>query len=207
MTQKGKIQVPPGFEEIIGGITVKPQNLSESLIESFIFPSLTKNEEISVIGNKLDLRGRDDALIVLAGFRRLSELEEIDLSECGLEQIPINLLSSAANLRVLHLNHNKITKIPPNFSSNFNLLEHLDLSHNQLTDISTLASLNTLDTLILDSNKIKSLSPFVNCASLRILSVNDNNITSIPIGLRVPILSKEGNVSLEKSSFPIPRRF
>lgn len=115
----------------------------------------------------------------------LKAVEEIDLSNSGLEFIP-NEINYFTHLERLRLHHNQITALP------YLQLPHLkllDVSYNQVTRLPSHLNLPNLQSLLLDYNHITEVSPSVNLPELKKLLLNCNQITKWPQEILLPNLT------------------
>ena len=93
-------------------------------------------------------------LVDLAGFDRMSCLEQVDLS------------------------HNRISNIYLlQYSPSRDTIKKLNLSYNDLTDITALSSLTAVESLDLRGNRIPSVMPLLNLNSLRYLYLEGNPLS------------------------------
>ncbi|XP_067941606.1 leucine-rich repeat-containing protein 57-like [Watersipora subatra] len=129
------------------------------------------------------------------------------LTKLGLEEVPPELSSIAANLRTLDLSENRIGRLPATISQ-FGLLKSLQLSFNSLRNLpDEIGDLARLETLVLTGNqlsglpetlaKIKTLTTLTasrnqfvvfptvvySLRRLDVLDLSANKITSIPDGI------------------------
>ncbi len=130
-------------------------------------------------------------------LQRLTELRELRLSNCPLEDISflkklrklqkfelinsnvqdISPLIDLPNLVELSLIHNDITDIIPII--NLLKLRKLNLASNKISDITPIGALISLEELDLSSNKIIDVSVLRKLRKLRILNLNSNKIESM----------------------------
>lgn len=68
-----------------------------------------------------------------AGVEGLVALTSLDLTACGLTEVP-ELLSALVNLQTLYLRRNKLTNLP-SFLGSMTALEHLDADDNLITTL------------------------------------------------------------------------
>lgn len=153
--------------------------------------------------------------------RIVNTLEELDLRNNNLGQIPSVGISAVLNLRTLILARNGISSIAPRTFDQYqskSVLTKLDLSANQLQDVDPLAmvGLTAIEQMNLDKNflntvptaalrqlrYLKGMLPYLSCAILIIifstledLSLGANQLSEIPNGaLSLPSLK---SLSLE----------
>ncbi|VVC97269.1 protein artichoke [Leptidea sinapis] len=147
--------------------------------ESFLQPSGSGVEELTLIGNKImhtsEFRSLLDAL---------PRLKILDLSKNFLREIPRGALRGHASLELLHLNENKLKFIEPDSFVAMPALRELHLSNNYLSDETNegpfwnLPSLKGLD---LSNNFFQRLQPklFYSLSALRRINLSSNKLTVI----------------------------
>ncbi|XP_050892067.1 receptor-like protein EIX1 [Lathyrus oleraceus] len=156
--------------------------------------SFLRNLDLSRVQNL-----NDSAHHALQFIGKLPILEKLSLSQCGLSDVNIPLLSDShlnfsTYLTILDVDKNQLTSSMIfhwvfNYSSN---LQYLDLSHNFLRgvipdDFGTL--MHSLVTLDLSYNSIEGKIPksIGNVSSLQHLSLSDNHISGMLPGLSFPL--------------------
>ncbi|CAG4968697.1 unnamed protein product [Colias eurytheme] len=163
--------------------------------ESFLQPSGSGVEELTLIGNKIrhisEFRSLLDAL---------PRLKFLDLSENFLQDIPRGALRGHPSLERLHLNKNNINFIETDAIVAMPALRELHLSNNSLSDISEgpFWNLPTLKGLDLSKNYFQRLQPklFYNLPALRRINLSDNQIAIIdPITFMESPLLEHINIS------------
>lgn len=120
---------------------------------------------------------------------------KIDLSNKGLHEFPIELLS-CKNLKKLNLSNNHLKSLPKGIDK-LKRLEVLDVSYNQLNVLySNTFNLKKLEVLILKNNKVKKLPKQIkNLQYLKNLNIANNNLIELPKELvELPYL-EELNIS------------
>lgn len=127
-----------------------------------------------------------------------SQLQNLTISDCGLTQLssdPIRFLSTATDLRQLHMRNNRLKHLswPGLFSAQFNLVS-LDISYNDIREVapdlfptktSRLIELNLFgnDLLRVPDELFSSLR------ALRTLNLGYNNLTQVPARALLPLTS------------------
>ncbi|XP_063844773.1 protein artichoke-like [Scylla paramamosain] len=166
------------------------------------FLQLTQLRHLDLAGNPLkDVNGTS-----LAG---LPNLESLDLSRCGLAELPDNLFDSSMSLRSLSLAGNKLTHLKAAAFIGLSDLTQLDLSDNSLGLSSCRAVLVTprLQQLTLSGNPTRELCPdlakledlqelraanilmtevrpnaLAELRHLQLLDISTNLVTEVPVG-------------------------
>lgn len=123
----------------------------------------------------------DDVEIVwpVVGYKtdRLSNIVELGLHRCGVEDKDLVSISNLTFLTVLHLDSNKISKIGN--LKNLVSLEELHASHNEIKDLTGLDQFTNLEVLNLGYNHIDSIAILEYLTKLTSLEINDNKISDI----------------------------
>lgn len=120
-----------------------------------------------------------DGLIVndvtsINGIKWLTNLEELDLSNNGIDNI--DFASSASNLKKIILkNNNNISDITT--LKNHMGLEYIDLSDNNLTEIGYLQNYGNVKYLDLSNNNITDITSVGNLTLLESVFLNNNKLT------------------------------
>lgn len=135
----------------------------------------------------LSMNQLDSTMINRDTFSGLIRLVILNISSNYLNKIDHNLFRRLYNLQILDLKHNSIETIINDAFSDLKNLVALDLSNNQLNriDANHLSGLFGLTKLSLDSNMIVSPHEraFENLTNLNLLALNDNLLNEIPVGL------------------------
>ncbi|XP_045107837.1 LOW QUALITY PROTEIN: protein artichoke-like [Portunus trituberculatus] len=166
------------------------------------FLQLTQLRHLDLAGNPL----KDVNSTSLAG---LPNLESLDLSRCGLAELPDNLFDSSMSLRSLSLAGNKLTHLKAAAFVGLSDLTQLDLSDNSLGLSSCRAVLVTprLQQLTLSGNPTRELCPalakledlrelraanvlmtevrpdsLAELRHLQLLDISTNLLTEVPVG-------------------------
>lgn len=113
-----------------------------------------------------------DALKYIGGC---TELETLDLSNCGISNI--SALSTLNQLKVLNLDDNSINNLTA--LGKCSSLEELHICRNAVTALTPLASLSNLKILDVSLNSIDTIAPIIKCTSLSELNVSDNKLTDL----------------------------
>ncbi|CAL8350022.1 unnamed protein product [Merluccius merluccius] len=101
--------------------------------------------------------------------------ERLDLDRRCLDQCP--QLGSLDGLRLLNLQHNRITRIQ--HVSHLQRLVFLDLYHNHISDMAGMEALRSLRVLMLGQNRIQKICCLENLSKLEVLDLHANQITRI----------------------------
>ena len=131
--------------------------------------------QVRSINSNLSLR-----MIGLSSLHGLSEFTGVkclDASNNVLEFVDPSHISFMSELRILKLQHNKITQVPSLVANPH--LHTLDLSSNLVASVSNLSHLPSLHTLLLSNNRLataESLLDLSNCPLLETLEINSNMI-------------------------------
>jgi Leucine-rich repeat (LRR) protein len=96
---------------------------------------------------------QDQFTALLFGEGYFQEIEEVDLSGCGVDDI--SPLASLTNLK------------------------RADLRGNKVTDLSLVGGMTKLEWVNLDANRITDIAPLRSLSALRIISAADNHISDI----------------------------
>jgi Leucine-rich repeat (LRR) protein len=117
-------------------------------------------------------------------FADLQQLQELCLDDCSLSpDIPTPLLA-LSNLHELRLSNNHIERLPENFGHLLGALRILGLDHNRLTHLpNSMSNLIHLTTLLVRHNQLTSLPanfPGSSMTQLQLLHVSSNQLTSLP---------------------------
>ena len=108
----------------------------------------------------------------LCVWEKLSQLAELEMEDCGIEEI--GFLSSLTELRVVNLDGNAITNLTP--LAGLSKLERLKAANNQICDIHSLAYLSNLFDLDLSGNQIQDISALAGLSHLNQVRLFDNQI-------------------------------
>lgn len=101
----------------------------------------------------------------------LNKLEYLNASNNVIERIAVRTPPKLINLKILHLNNNKLNTFYT--LTKFPNLEELYLSNNELTTVNNLKNLITLKTVDLHSNKITTLKPLINLLKKTSINITD----------------------------------
>ncbi len=160
------------------------------LIDPFLDESWGKLEALILIYNaaeegwkELDLSNKGLTEIPIEEIRQLSRLTSLDLSNNKIMQIP-RTITQLSNLNSLYLNSNQITQIPEEIGQLSNL-NSLYLNSNQIRQIpEEIGQLSNLNSLYLNSNQITQIPEEIGqLSNLNSLYLNSNQITQIPKGI------------------------
>ncbi|CAK1549694.1 unnamed protein product [Leptosia nina] len=175
--------------------------------ESFLQPSGSGVEELTLIGNKI---------MHISEFRSLLDalprLKFLDMSENYLQEIPRGALRGHPSLERLHLNKNNIKFIENDAITAMPALRELHLNNNSLSDMSEgpFWNLPALKGLDLSQNYFTRLQPklLFNIPALRRINLSGNQISIIdPLTfMDCPLLehiniSKNGLMSVHPATF------
>lgn len=149
--------------------------------------SLTKVEELSLMGNNLDnlkqISNYKSLRYLNLGYNKFKIVPEIknflELRKLYIDKNHLSDISPLYTLRKLEdlsLRNNQITKLES--LSNLVSLSYLNLSQNKIEDLSPLKNLNKLTRLYLSNNQIRDIKPLSDLG-LVTLDLKNNNITSI----------------------------
>lgn len=107
----------------------------------------------------------------------LVHLERLELNDNDLQSIPFHHLSKLRRLKHLNLRNNKIEEL--DFGEDVLSIEWLDISNNNLSFL-TISSLPSLKYLNANRNQLKSLNLSSSRTSIETISVIDNLLESLP---------------------------
>lgn len=125
----------------------------------------------------LDLSGCSLSAEGLASISSCTQIEELNLINCGISKI--DFISSLSNLKVLKLDDNSINDLSP--AGKIDTLEELYICRNAVTTVSDLSKLPALRILDVSLNSLETISPLADCISLSELNVSDNKLTEIDV--------------------------
>ncbi|XP_067829309.1 volume-regulated anion channel subunit LRRC8C-like [Heptranchias perlo] len=131
---------------------------------------------------KLTIHNNCTKLITLNSLKKLTQLQELELLNCGLERIPHSVFS-LLNLEELNLQENNLQSIEEILSlQHCRKLKCLKLWYNHIAYIPEhIKKLSSLECLYLNNNKIELIPPqLFLCNKLRHLDLSHNHICSIP---------------------------
>lgn len=107
-------------------------------------------------------------------WKKLSELEHLDLSHNNIKKLPQGL-GQLTKLRSLQLSYNNINRVEENLLGLLPNLRHLDLRHNRLRQFA-LAS-TSLESLDVSENRLKGVAPLsLFCPQLLHLNASNNRL-------------------------------
>ncbi len=136
---------------------------------------------------RLDLRGRSIRSLGKDDLAGLVSLEQLDLEENLLEELPQGFLDAPLRLRGLYLGHNRLQSLDPSLLRNLEELRTLWLGGNQLVALpeGLLDSNPALERLHLGGNRLESLPPRLLASQRRLtrLWLQDNRLGKLPEGL------------------------
>ena len=116
--------------------------------------------------------------------RGLTELEELEMSKCGLRKIDLGAFNGLTRLINLYIFLNEISELLPGTFENMYSLEVLDLSNNNLKhlDSAMFSGLINLKEIRLEGNELQHLHPdtFFGLPNLQMLFLNENWALLIP---------------------------
>ena len=142
-------------------------------IAGIIYPIATTTE---IVIRPLD----DDFQLVLPeNIGDLTNVEEIDLSYCGLRRIPESI-GNLINLKYIDLTNNQLTTIPESIGRVVNL-KKLNLSMNRLLTLpDSIGNLVNLTKLDLSYNRLTTIPDSIgNLQNLEILNLRGNQLTTL----------------------------
>ncbi|KAG0715535.1 Leucine-rich repeat neuronal protein 1 [Chionoecetes opilio] len=123
---------------------------------------------------------RDISFGMATAINELSALEELDLSQTGIERLPDHFLSDLRHLKILTLAGNKFSSVPSTELNFAHSLQELNLNANPITRIDVgdfpegLASLRVLGLSALPRLRSVGQQAFSNIAGLQVLRLSDN---------------------------------
>jgi hypothetical protein len=132
---------------------------------------------------KLDLSACDLTIFPSMVLAHMPYLEEVNLSNNRIQELPPNGFPAQSKLKTLKLNYNQITAVPKGSLSHLSSLTTLHLDYNKIKQIDKegFAPLKELEVLYLGFNKIEELleGTFCNQTDLRLLEMQCNFITAV----------------------------
>lgn len=166
-----------------------------------------KNYEIRQLANnsltKVTFNGTK--CILPKGIWRLSNLTELYLTDCDLQEFPERLIN-LKSLNVLNLSKNRITKMNGRVLTEFKNLKQLNLSHNLICyiPIEIVYLARCLISLDISHNRLTSLPyTLVYMSGLKTLDVSHNRLTHFPHSILDPSLRKSTLTRLRLDSIDI----
>ncbi|KAG8265255.1 hypothetical protein J6590_098874 [Homalodisca vitripennis] len=85
----------------------------------------------------------------------------LDISHCGITNVPSSFLAKCYNMQYLYLESNKLTELGEAFFPSLKHLKWLDVRNNILKTVPhSIADHNALQVLLLEGNMIEALPPF-----------------------------------------------
>jgi Leucine-rich repeat (LRR) protein len=118
-------------------------------------------------------------------FVSLTELEELNIYNCGLETIELGAFNGLTELTELSIWNNEISEISPGTFENLNSLEYLNLMNNRLehVDRAVFSGLVKLKRVTLSGNQLQYLheDTFLGLPNLHQLHLEENWALQIPI--------------------------
>jgi len=119
-------------------------------------------------------------------FVSMSELNILEINECGLRTVELGAFNGLRELTVLEMHHNEISDILPGTFEYMNCLEYLDLSYNRIKHLNSAVFsglepfnlLTKLKRLLMNVNEITEILPgtFENMSNLEYLDLSYNRI-------------------------------
>lgn len=132
---------------------------------------ITKNHMAQV--KKLNLNGMiSNDVTSINGLKWLTSLEELDLSNNGIDNI--DFASNAKNLKKLIVNNNNISTLEK--LKEHRGIEYLDISDNLLNNLDYVHRFTKLKYLDLSSNNIEDIKNVSNLVNVESLFLNDNKL-------------------------------
>ncbi|XP_063848635.1 leucine-rich repeat neuronal protein 1-like [Scylla paramamosain] len=122
----------------------------------------------------------DISISMATAINELTALEELDLSQTGIERLPNHFLSNLRTLRVLTLAGNKFSSVPSSELKFARTLQELNLNANPITRIDAgdfpegLHSLRILQLSALPRLRSVGQQSFSSISSLQVLHLSDN---------------------------------
>ncbi|XP_069949668.1 tsukushi isoform X1 [Cherax quadricarinatus] len=122
---------------------------------------------------------RDVSWTMAAAITELHSLEELDLSQTGLDRLPPHFLADLTNLRVLTLAGNRLTSVPSEIQYAHNLV-HLNLNANPIRTVMMgdfqegLKTLRVLEMCAMPDLRNVGKYAFSSLTGLQVLKMSDN---------------------------------
>lgn len=185
----------------VGGSKVSIKKITSLFCEKF-----NNLQVIAFSAPKLDF-------VETNAFKKCPKLEQLELNDGKLEEIPEDLLSENKELKVIKLNKNHLLTLPENLFRNNVQLTRIFLFTNQISSLprNIFKPITNLTGLFLNENKISAIEPewFVSMPDLLNLDLSQNEITELPIGifanlrkLKMHELSRNKLTIIHADSFP-----
>ncbi|XP_063072924.1 volume-regulated anion channel subunit LRRC8C-like [Engraulis encrasicolus] len=168
----------------------------ESLRDLYSLKSLTLNSNLSKLPQAvtdvapqmqyLCIHNDGTHLVMLNGLKKMGNLTEVELLNCGLECIP-HAIFSLLNLQKLDLRDNKLNSVHEIVSfQNLPRFTCLKLWHNNIAQIpEDIRKLASLESLYFSHNRITSLPiQLFQCSRLSYLDLSHNKVSVVPPEIR-----------------------
>ncbi len=129
----------------------------------------------------------DRGITDIAGIQYCSILQELNLSNNQLTNLPAGIFTGLTNLQKLYLGGNQLTNLPAGIFTGLTNLQILSLYNNQLTNLPAgiFTGLTNLQKLYLYKNQLTTLPAgiFTGLTNLQKLSLDNNQLTNLPAGI------------------------
>lgn len=147
---------------------------------------------------KISFENCDQPIIESDIIKILFNIEVFDLSNTGLESLPLKNLSTSESLRKFNASNNRITEIPLDLSEKFENLNDLDLSFNNISEIpiNIFQRLTALKRLLLAHNRIEKIPSFLFLKNENLIEI-DLSYNEIGLGV-INDFAFAGDFNLEK---------
>lgn len=148
------------------------------------FVRLTGLEKLQLFHTVSSSSGESFRFLVRGGlFATLATLNQLILSDLGIESLPVDAFYGLEKLKILELNHNRLSRISPGTFARCQKLSVLVLSRNMIHDLGMMSwsGLSGLKMLDLNSNKISKLrkSDFEGLGDVSEIDLARNQLKSI----------------------------
>jgi len=124
----------------------------------------------------------EPSVLQRGGLFHLTELRELNISNCGLQDIDFFTPWNSNHLEIVDLSGNQLRAVPSNLQF-FHMLKRLFLDNNPITEIGELpfALLWNMQTLSISGCQLTRIAsdPFRNMEHLKELSLKNNNLTCV----------------------------
>ncbi|XP_050296865.1 chaoptin isoform X2 [Anthonomus grandis grandis] len=186
---------PSSSNNDLGSVTCKDVHLAripEELNENDVYELHLENNNLWHLEPKFVHKSakylvvRNNPLYIIPDKTFYDNVEHLELSYCGLTEVPYRALTNLEHLTLLDLTGNNIREILSDHWKGFkDSLEKLILAENSITQIrmNTFSNLRTVKLIDLSGNNIWELEPllfFQGTPQLLHLDLSDNQLSSVP---------------------------
>lgn len=167
-------------------------NTGSELIERKLTAWTGESEDGNSGGSGDSPQAEAAATVEIAGRIYATDVKELVLRDCGLQDADLQKLAEFTSLERLDISGNGITDISA--VGNLAALKKFYAANNAISDVSVLAQLPALEYVGLRNNRIENADGLFGIGSLRYLHLSGNQISSVPQpGSSLQLLYLAGN--------------